>query len=439
MSNRPFLRSMIVLMGWIAALPIGWLSAQVPDINEFTFVQQEPEPLNLSEVRKRIVYPATAVEDNVQGTVVARVLVDTAGHYVRHKLVKRVAPDIDAAVEKVLDELRFTPAIQDGEPVMFWLNLPFPFKLIDEQEEQIKERIEELTQELTVDPDNYLLWHKRAIQRSQLGDLEFAIGDFTESIVINPRKNKKRKPESYRYLFYAYFGRGQVYVREEEYRKGIADYTRALEVAAEMKAEDSAVQATVPRVYLERGYTQALLKNYEASVPDLEQALQMQPDQACEVYPLLADVGLATDDYELLVEAYDGLIACNPKEYAYFYSLGYYRSLLGQYERAIADMDSVTSHRSPFPLRIAAYNRIAWCHLQQASLADAEAAIEQALALNAVNHLSFYYRALLLEAQKKPDQACQAMRQALYFGLEGKEGDAAIQFLNEKCGGWGEG
>lgn len=436
MSNRFLLRHIVILMGWIAFLPMGWLPAQVPDINEFIYVQQEPEPLNLPDVRKRILYPATAVEDNVQGTVVARVLVDTAGHYVQHKLVRKVAPDIDAAVEEVLDELRFTPAIQDGRPVMYWLNLPFPFKLVDEQEEQIKERIEELTQELTIDPDNYIIWHKRAIQRSQLGDLQFAIGDFTESIAINPRKNKKRKPESYEYLFYAYFGRGQVYVREEEYSKGVADYTRALEVAAEMKAEDSAVQATVPRVYLERGYTQALLENYQASVKDLKQALQMKPDQACEVYPLLADVGLATDDHVLLVEAYDGLIECNPKEYSYFYSRGYYRSLLGQYERAIVDMDSVTSHQSPFPLRIAAYNQIAWSHLQQENFAEAASALDQALALNVVNHLSYYYQALLLEAQGKPDQACQVMRKALYFGLEGTEGEAAIQFLNDKCGGW---
>jgi len=173
-----------------------------------------------------------------------------------------------------------------------------------------------------------------------------------------------------------------------------------------------------------------------AAVKDLEQALTTEPDQACEVYPLLADVGLASQDYALLVEAYHGLIDCNPQEFTYYYSRGYYHSLLGQYEQAIVDMDSVISHTSPFPLRIAAYNRIAWCHLQQESLAEAEAAIEQALALNAVNHLSYYYRALLLEAQGKPDQACEVMRKALYFGLEGEEGKAAIQFLDEQCGGW---
>jgi TonB family protein len=421
---------------WLSLLLPSWLAAQTPDINEFIFVQQEPEPLNLSEVRERIVYPEAAVEDNVQGTVVARVLIDTAGKYVRHRLVKSVAPDIDAAVEEVLSDLRFTPAIQDGKPVMFWLNLPFPFKLVDEQEEEIRDRIEELTQDLTVEPDNYILWHKRGIQRSQLGDLDFALGDFTESIAINPRKNKKRKKESYEYLFYAYFGRGQVYVRKEQFSKGIADFTRALEVAEEMKAEDSALQATVPRVHLERGYAHALADNYPSAVEDFDYVLATQLEQACEVYPLLADVGLATKDYALLTRAYDGLVDCNPKEYSYYYSRGFYRAKQGDYQAAIADMDSVAAHSEQFPLRLAAYNQIVWCELQQENFAAAERALAQALALNAVNHLSYYYQALLLEAEGKPDQACQTMRKALYFGLEGEEGDAAVQFLENKCGGW---
>lgn len=412
----------------------GWLAAQTPDINEFIYVQQEPEPLNLAEVRQRIVYPESAVTDNIQGTVVARVLIDTAGQYVQHKIVKSVAPELDAAVVAALPQLQFTPAQQDGRPVMYWMNLPFPFRLVNEQEAQLKDRIDELTQELTVDPDNYILWHQRGIQRSQLGDLDYARGDFTESIAQNPQKNKKRKGESYAYLFYAYFGRGQVYVQQEKYEQALADFDAALSTAQEMKAEDSAVQATVPQVYLERGYTHALAEHYDAAVRDLDRVLEQAPAQACEVYPLLADVGLAADDKALLVRAYDGLVTCQPGEYSYRYSRGYYRSEAGDYEGGLQDMDSVAAHSEQFPLRLAAHNHAAWCYLQLDQLDQAEAALDQALLLNAVNHLSHYYRGLLLEAQGQPLDACQAMSKAIYFGLEGPEGDAARNYLNQQCG-----
>jgi TonB family protein len=427
-----------VIFLWVGLLLVRALPAQSPSINEFVYVDQEPKPLNLTELRSQIVYPPTAVEENIQGTVVARILVDTAGQYRQHKIIKSIAPELDAAVAAMLPQLTFTPALQGGRPVMYWINLPFPFRLVNERDEQLKTRIEALTQEISIDEKNYILWHRRAIQRSQLGDYEYALGDFTQSIALNPRKNKKRKGESYEYLFYAYFGRGQVYMQEEEIAKGIADFTRAIEVASEMKVNDSAVQATVPQVYLERSYALALDDQYEAATEDLDYVLRATPARACEVYPLLADIGSAQKNPALSVRAYDGLLTCSPDEYSYYYSRGYYHSQIGNYDAAISDMDSVIAQSKQFPLRLAAHNRVAWCYLQMEKLEEAHEALDRAFTLNAVNHLSHYYLGLLLEAEGKPDQACQSLRKAFYFGLEGPEGQAAIQFLTDKCGGWDE-
>jgi len=416
-----------------------WLWAQdEPGIDEFVFVQQEPEPLNLNEVRQLITYPPEAVDKGVDGTVVARVLVSAEGEYVRHSLVKSIAPALDAAVEAQLPNLRFAPAQQDGEPVAYWLNLPFPFRLIDEREENLQKKLAQLTDTLSINRDDYVLWQKRGVVYSDLGDYSDAIVDFTESISLNPKKNRRRKPRSYAYLFYAYYSRGIAYTQQEALDEALEDFTAAIEVAEEMKGEDSTVQATLTSVYQERGYVYALEGQYEAAKKDLRRVLKADDSLACEVYPILVDIGLEEDNAAELVYAYSGMIDCRPEDKNLYYSRGFYRSEAGDYPGAIRDMERVVAASKNFPLRVAAFNRIAYCHLQTEDIDAAVQALEQALELNAVNQLSHYYMGLALEAQAQPDRACTSMRKALYFGLEGPEGEAAIVFLNEKCGGWEE-
>jgi len=426
---------------WILFVMMGaflGIQAQEPGINEFIYVDQEPAPQNLGELRKAIEYPAEAVEQEIQGTVVARILVNEEGQYVRHELVKDIHPLLSEAVEARLPDLRFTPAMLEGKPLMYWVNLPFPFKLVNAEEEAIRKNIETLTQELSADPENYILWHRRAVQRTDLGAFNDARIDFTEALSLNPKKNKKKKPESYRYLFYSHFGRGSVYTQLDELDKALADYNEALQVAKEMKANDSAVQATLSDVYLNRGYIFALQGEYEKATTDFDWVLTNAPDKSCNVYQFLADVGSATSDNSLLARAYDGLLECQPEEKTHFYSRGYYLSSVGKYEEAIEDMDTVLATIEVLPLKIAAHNRKGWCYLQMGDIPSAHAALDAAMGLNAVNNLSHYYLGLVLEVEGKPDEACQQMRKALYMGLEGDEGKEAITFLEDKCGGWEE-
>ncbi len=101
-----------------------------PDINAIFTVEKEPKPLNLGEVRRLVGFLVGARSAKISVRVVARVLVGKEGSYVRHKIIKSTDDILKDAVEKKLPLLRFTPAMHKGEPVMFWVNIPFKFKML---------------------------------------------------------------------------------------------------------------------------------------------------------------------------------------------------------------------------------------------------------------------------------------------------------------------
>ncbi|MEZ4826989.1 MAG: energy transducer TonB [Bacteroidia bacterium] len=100
---------------------------RVPKIDDFIFVHKEPVAVNYLEVREKIGYPKIAREANLEGTVTARVLVDGHGNYVRHEIISQPHPLLGQACEAGISSLRFAPAVRDGRPVMFWVNIPFNF------------------------------------------------------------------------------------------------------------------------------------------------------------------------------------------------------------------------------------------------------------------------------------------------------------------------
>ncbi len=102
-----------------------------PDVNAFIVVEEEPKPVNMGDIKNAVGYPQMARDAGIEGNVVVRVLVDRKGNYTRHVVLNGVHPVLEKAVENQLPNLRFTPAIQGGKPIQFWVNIPFSFKLIN--------------------------------------------------------------------------------------------------------------------------------------------------------------------------------------------------------------------------------------------------------------------------------------------------------------------
>ena len=106
-----------------------------PLFNAIVQVDQEPKPLNMQDVQRKIGYPQIARDAGIEGNVVVRILVDEEGKYVRHLVLNGVHPVLEQSVSAQLPKLTFSPAIKEGEPVKFWVNLPFAFKLIGGKKE----------------------------------------------------------------------------------------------------------------------------------------------------------------------------------------------------------------------------------------------------------------------------------------------------------------
>lgn len=101
-----------------------------PADDAFIFVQEEPKPVNMADIKKLVGYPQIARDAGIQGDVVLRILVDEKGNYVKHKIIKQAHPILAQACEAQVPKLKFTPAIQGGKSIKFWVNVPFKFTLV---------------------------------------------------------------------------------------------------------------------------------------------------------------------------------------------------------------------------------------------------------------------------------------------------------------------
>ena len=120
----------IFCLFFLATLPSSAQEEAYPAIDAFVSVEQEPAPVNMDEIKKLVGYPREAAEAGIQGQVVARVLVGKDGKYISHKIVNQVHSSLADAVGKHIPKLKFTPAIHEGRPIVFWVNIPFNFKIL---------------------------------------------------------------------------------------------------------------------------------------------------------------------------------------------------------------------------------------------------------------------------------------------------------------------
>lgn len=97
----------------------------------YQFGERPPIPLNMAEVRQDIGYPETARRQGQEGVVIVRVFVDKQGNYVSHTIVDYFGKTFLKTVEKYIDNLSFLPAIRQHEKIVYYVNIPFNFKLLD--------------------------------------------------------------------------------------------------------------------------------------------------------------------------------------------------------------------------------------------------------------------------------------------------------------------
>lgn len=429
---------------YIVVLLIGILTASTmmgqvtgggeePEFDAFIFVDEEPKPLNMAEIQAEIGYPEAAVDSNFQGQVIMRVLVDESGNYLKHKVVKGIHPLLSDAVAAQIVDLTFSPAMHGGKALKFWVNIPFNFRMVEKDAETVRrEQIEELNKQIAADPTNYQALLTRGIAYRELDQLENAIADFEESLAANPRVNKK-KSTTFPYVFFAHFARGTSFSLKEEWVSAIEDFDAAFEIYEEMKMEDTLVTGTLAKVYLERGFARFQEERYEDADADYSQVINLDPDQACDVYSLKSELNLARENFTGVVSAMGHLIECQPDDPYLHYSRGYYKMKTESYESAIEDFLYTVENNSNPLFQIAALNQAALSYMEMGNMEKANSTIDQAMQMNVLNPPTYYYRGLIHEGAGKVAEACSDMTKSIDYGLEGDELKKAEDFIMVNC------
>jgi protein TonB len=100
----------------------------IPDMGVFVPFEVPPQPLDGFSPQPE--FPELAKTAGVTGKVTIQVYVDKRGEVKRWKIVKEDPKGLGFGeeVEKVIKKWKFTPAIQQGNPVGVWVAVPFTFK-----------------------------------------------------------------------------------------------------------------------------------------------------------------------------------------------------------------------------------------------------------------------------------------------------------------------
>ncbi|MEM6270263.1 MAG: energy transducer TonB [Bacteroidota bacterium] len=103
---------------------------EMPQPNDFVLLNRQPQPLNLTEIKRAMGYPPEAVKQKIEGKVIVRILIDREGVPIKHRFIKAVDPLLDQVVLDNIYDLRFEPArYSDNSAGAAWLTMPFQFEL----------------------------------------------------------------------------------------------------------------------------------------------------------------------------------------------------------------------------------------------------------------------------------------------------------------------
>jgi protein TonB len=101
----------------------------------FIVVEEPPEypggtTALLKYISENLIYPPVAQENNIQGRVILKFVVNSDGSADRIEILRSIDPLLDNEAMRVVSTLpRFKPGKQGGVPVPVWFTLPVVFKI----------------------------------------------------------------------------------------------------------------------------------------------------------------------------------------------------------------------------------------------------------------------------------------------------------------------
>jgi tetratricopeptide (TPR) repeat protein len=185
------------------------------------------------------------------------------------------------------------------------------------KQHRVPEALAEYDEAIRLAPDNWEPWFNRGLVRDDvLEDWPRAIEDYTRVLELRPGHP------------WALNNRGNCYTDIGEHELSIADFTTLIEL-----------EPGEPDGYYNRGCAYHAAGAYRRAIRDFDTAIDMNPDDAA----YWENRGLSylhRERYEDAVDDYTKSIELDPSATAYF-NRAFCHDELGQYAKAIADLDKV--------------------------------------------------------------------------------------------------
>jgi TonB family protein len=83
----------------------------------------------IEQIAKNVVYPLSAKENNLQGEVFIKAVIDPNGNVSSTEIIKSLDTECDNAAAEAIKKTKFTPGIKDGKAVESQVTIPIKFKL----------------------------------------------------------------------------------------------------------------------------------------------------------------------------------------------------------------------------------------------------------------------------------------------------------------------
>ena len=128
MKNRVVIASVALCAGFVLAYLV--LPRPAPKDDVYMIVEDMPELVGgIAAIQSKVTYPESAVEEGVEGRVFVQFVVNEDGTTGNVVVQKGIGAGLDEEAVRVVSEAKFTPGMQDGEPVKVRMVMPITFKL----------------------------------------------------------------------------------------------------------------------------------------------------------------------------------------------------------------------------------------------------------------------------------------------------------------------
>ncbi|MDX2246710.1 MAG: TonB family protein [Bacteroidia bacterium] len=428
------LTSTLILLGitiLFYAQPLKDSEAREPGVHEFVFVEEEPVPLNLSEVQSEIVYPAKALWNHIGGKMYLRILVSEEGKYEKHKVTRPIDPGLTAEAEKHLDKLRFIPAKRDNRPVKYWVNLPIVFNPKGNNINTQDLRHPVLFQQTLA---HKLLSNNRKGDKYLTKGLDLmdeknyagAIETLSRCIRYTPRK-----PDSYPLLLLACYYRGKTYGKTGDWKNAHKDFTDAIGYLHTIESLPPEISEIGPAVFMDRALASMARGEEVMAMNDLCWVSRMFSADLWAHQDIFAAYNLSERDLSVCRRVLNRMRTIDPED----------RLLKIQSENLLAYFLKEETPANPI-MRVAdrpetsvfsGKTQEAWLSVKTQNFEAAFATVAEILEEDPHNANAHLVKALTMVAIGADSEACPELDLALGYGLTEDKRERVLSLMQRIC------